>query len=230
MNTTRSQLCFLIVLALVIMPVSGEGNITSTPVIPTTTITNVTVTTVPPTPANTSGTIAPQTPTTLPAATLPNATTVTTEATQPLTGDLFVVSSPAGANLLIDGIYRGSTPVNLTGLAAGSHLLRLTLSGYYDYETSIYVIPGETIPAYGTLPPLGNTNPQQAVQDTPATVPQTPITTVVIVQPTPTSTPAPTPAGILGNPTLLAAIIGVITASLGAAAAFLTHIGKFRKG
>jgi len=80
---------------------------------------------------------------------------------------------------------------------------------------------------------VGNTNQQQTVQNTPATVPQTPITIVVTVpastvQPTLTPTPAPTPAGILENPTLLAAIIGVITASLGAAA-FLTHIGKFRK-
>ncbi len=235
MNTTCSQLSFLIVLALVIVPVTGVGNVTNTTVIPTTTVGNVTATTVTPGPANTTVTIVSATTTILPQTTVTNATGITTEATQSATGDIFVVSSPAGANVLIDGTYRGSTPINLTGLAPGNHILRLTLSGYYDYEGSIYVVPGQVTDAYGTLPPMGNYNQQQTLQSTPVTVPQTPATIVVTVPvsmalPSSTPTPAPTGGGgILENPTLLTAIIGVITASLGAAAAFLTHIGKFRK-
>ncbi|MDP3564523.1 MAG: PEGA domain-containing protein, partial [Methanoregula sp.] len=94
-----------------------------------------------PVPAGTSSTIVvPQ-----------NTTVVTTqpEATPPTikpgsavtpaqtTGGVTVYSSPIGASVLIDGIYYGTTPANLTGIQQGNHIIRITQSGYYDYEGSI---------------------------------------------------------------------------------------------
>ena len=58
------------------------------------------------------------------------------------TGSVMIYSSPTGANILIDGVYSGTTPKTVNGMPAGNHILRLELSRYYDYESSIYVMPG----------------------------------------------------------------------------------------
>jgi hypothetical protein len=125
-----------------------------------------------------------------------------------------------GASILIDGVYYGVTPGTLTGISAGDHIIRLTLSGYYDYEGTFSAVPGQATHIFGTLPPLSGSSTQQS------TASATPVTTsvavpVVIVQPTQTSS-----AGIFDNPTLIAAIIGIITACIGAVATIFPHIAK----
>ena len=70
------------------------------------------------------------------------------------TGSVMIYSSPTGASILIDGVYSGTTPKTVNGMPAGNHILRLELSRYYDYEGSIYVMPGQTVQGYGTLQPM----------------------------------------------------------------------------
>ena len=65
---------------------------------------------------------------------LPKTTVTTPVATLSNTGSVSVYSSPLGASVLIDGRYYGTTPANLTDIQPGNHIIRLTLSGYYDYE------------------------------------------------------------------------------------------------
>ncbi|MDD1694749.1 MAG: PEGA domain-containing protein [Methanoregula sp.] len=138
-------------------------------------------------------------------------------------GDVSVASSPLGASILLDGVYYGTTPGNLTGISPGNHIMRLALSGYYDYEGTIYVVPGQVTHVFGTLPPLSGAVSQtlQPVTTAPTTV--LPATTV---QPTATQTSS---AGALENPTVIAAIIGIITACIGAGATIFTHISKIKK-
>ena len=59
---------------------------------------------------------------------------------QPSSGNVTVHSSPPGASILIDGVYQGTTPTTVSGVNQGNHIIRLALSGYYDYEGTIYVI------------------------------------------------------------------------------------------
>jgi hypothetical protein len=59
-------------------------------------------------------------------------------------GILQVISNPAGANVFIDDTCRGVTPLTLSSVPAGSHTLRLTLSGYQDHTLSYNQSPGET--------------------------------------------------------------------------------------
>jgi hypothetical protein len=132
-----------------------------------------------------------------------------------------VYSSPLGASVLIDGRYYGTTPANLTDIPSGNHIIRLSLSGYYDYEGTIYVIPGQTTHAYGTLPPLG----QFSTPPTPVPTTAVPIIVQVPVTAEPTKPQAP-----LENPGVIAAIIGVITATIGAIATIFSHIFKAKKG
>jgi hypothetical protein len=154
--------------------------------------------------------------------TTPPTTIITQTSTvpvQPDSGGISVYSSPLGASILIDGRYYGTTPANLTSLPAGNHIIRLTLSGYYDYEGTVYVLAGQTTHAFGTLQPLNQ-----------YTAPPTPVPTsaapIIIEVP---ATVEPTPSGPLENPGVLVAIIGVLTATIGAAATIFSHMFKAKK-
>jgi len=146
-------------------------------------------------------------------------TQTSTVPVQPDSGSISVYSSPLGASILIDGRYYGITPANLTSLPPGNHIIRLALSGYYDYEGTVYVLAGQTTHAFGTLQPLNQ-----------YTIPPTPVPTsappIIIEVP---ATAEPTPSGPLENPGVLVAIIGVLTATIGAAATIFSHIFKGKK-
>jgi hypothetical protein len=149
---------------------------------------------------------------------VPKTTVTTPSPTQSNLGSISVYSSPLGANVLIDGRYYGTTPANLTDIQPGNHIIRLTLSGYYDYEGTIYVLAGQTTHAYGTLPPL---NQVISPNVTPAATP------IIVAVPV---TAEPTPKqGAFENPGVIAAIIGVITATIGAIATIFSHISKAKK-
>jgi len=149
---------------------------------------------------------------------VPKTTVTTPSPTQSNLGSISVYSSPLGASILIDGRYYGTTPANLTDIQPGNHIIRLTLSGYYDYEGTIYVLAGQTTHAYGTLPPLN-----QVISPT-----ITPAATPIIVTVPVTAEPTPK-QGAFENPGVIAAIIGVITATIGAVATIFSHISKAKK-
>jgi hypothetical protein len=137
------------------------------------------------------------------------------------TGNVMVSSSPTGANILIDGNFVGTTPGKVNSIPGGNHILRLTMSGYYDYEGSIYVVAGETTLGYGTLQPIN------LVAAAPTTVPTAIVTVFIPVIPV---TAEPTEAkGLLENSSVLVAIIGVITAIIAAGASIFTHIKPPKK-
>lgn len=136
------------------------------------------------------------------------------------TGEVMVYSSPTGASILIDSVYCGTTPGKVNDVPAGNHILRLTMSGYYDYEGSIYVVAGETSQGYGTLQPM--------IQVTSAA--PTPIPTVIVPVIVPVVTPEPTQEkGLLENSSVLVALIGVITALIAAGASVFTHVKPPKK-
>jgi hypothetical protein len=155
---------------------------------------------------------SPSVTTTVPVQTTTGATTIPTQATRP-TGNITIHSSPLGADVFLDGLYQGKTPLELSGVSTGFHAVKMTMEGHYDYDGSAYVVSGENITAFGSLPlqarPMGGEN-------TP--VPSTPV-------PTPTQASDP-----LTNPTVIAAVIGAITAGIGAFATIYSQISKGKKG
>ena len=62
-------------------------------------------------------------------------------------GRLTVTSSPEGAELLIDGIVVGSTPVVEYKLSAGNHSIFLRKPGYESAERNTVIRAGETEPS-----------------------------------------------------------------------------------
>jgi hypothetical protein len=110
----------------------------------------------------------------------------------------------------------------VTGVPAGNHIRRLSLSGYYDYEGSIYVSAGRTEQGYGTLQPRSQFG----------TAVPTPVPTVFIpvIVPIVTATGASAAdPGVLGNSSVVAAIIGAIAVIIASGATIFTHVKPPKK-
>ncbi|KQC03989.1 MAG: hypothetical protein APR53_04245 [Methanoculleus sp. SDB] len=69
------------------------------------------------------------------------------------TGSISVSSSPTGATIYLDGVNKGTTPATLTGISPGTHTVKLTKSGYYDYTKTVTVVAGQTTAMSATLYP-----------------------------------------------------------------------------
>src|SRR5262245_55371797 len=72
--------------------------------------------------------------------------------TPPTTGTLVVTTNPAGAEALVDGVRRGSTPITMQ-LLAGSHHIELRGSGE-PRVIPITIAPGQQVAQYVDLPAI----------------------------------------------------------------------------
>jgi hypothetical protein len=61
------------------------------------------------------------------------------------TGTLWITTLPAGADVWLDGIYVGRSPLVVDALAAGDHKLTLTRTGWTPQDISASVTPGQTL-------------------------------------------------------------------------------------
>ena len=100
------------------------------------------------------------------AATGPTSTTPATG-----TGSISIISSPAGASVNLDGWDKGTTPVTIPQVKAGSHTLTLKKAGYTDKVGTIVVEGGQITSVTITLIPEGQ-NPSAfgtlTIRSTPA--------------------------------------------------------------
>ena len=71
--------------------------------------------------------------------------TITLEAPQPLTGVLVLSSTPAIADIYIDGEKRGETPIRINKIKVGRHTLRLEKQGYKPLTKSFSIENGKTL-------------------------------------------------------------------------------------
>ncbi len=69
-------------------------------------------------------------------------------------GAVRVVSAPSGADVYLDGIARGRTPMLLQGVQGGSHELLLKKSAHGDIAISLHVKPERTTEFNASLMPL----------------------------------------------------------------------------
>ena len=85
------------------------------------------------------------------------ASITTTMQSIPTTGSIAITTTPAGASVYLDGVYKGTTPFTLHSVSAGTHTVKLTLSGYEDYEESVRVYAGQTASITTTMQSLPTT-------------------------------------------------------------------------
>ncbi|KAF1078324.1 PEGA domain-containing protein [Methanogenium sp. MK-MG] len=69
-------------------------------------------------------------------------------------GTISVSSSPSGANVYLDGSFRGTTTQTIGGLTARSYFVELTKPGYRDWTGSMRVYPGQVTSISPTLVPV----------------------------------------------------------------------------
>jgi hypothetical protein len=62
------------------------------------------------------------------------------------TGQIMVVSTPAGAELFLDNTFRGITPATLSDIPAGSHVVMARQGGYTDATQTVTVTGGQSTP------------------------------------------------------------------------------------
>ncbi len=70
--------------------------------------------------------------------------THTTPTQTPTTGSISVSSAPSGADIYLDGRYKGTTPTTISDASPGSHTLKLEKYGYAEWLTSVHVTSGVT--------------------------------------------------------------------------------------
>lgn len=79
--------------------------------------------------------------------------TLTQQTAPQTTGKVNVMSGPSGAEVYVDNLFRGYSPVLVPDLSVGSHSITLKLSGYTDWMSSFEVTAGQTTPVSATLTP-----------------------------------------------------------------------------
>jgi len=70
------------------------------------------------------------------------------------TGILYVQSNPTTAEVRLDGLYQGTSPLTIPNVSAGDHTLRLEKTGYSPWQDQVTVTAGITNPVYVTLTPI----------------------------------------------------------------------------
>ena len=69
-------------------------------------------------------------------------------------GSISTSSNPSGANVYLDGAYKGTTPYTITSVSAGSHTIKLAKYEYEEVTKNVNVIGGGTAHVLETLVPL----------------------------------------------------------------------------
>jgi hypothetical protein len=79
----------------------------------------------------------------------------------PTSGGISIISAPSGAEVYLNNVFRGLTPITLDSLAPGTYTVILKLSGYQDWQSTAQVTAGQTAQLSATLIPGGTPAPTQ---------------------------------------------------------------------
>ncbi len=80
----------------------------------------------------------------------------------PASGAISITSTPSGAEIFIDNIFRGYTPATITDIDPGMHQILLTYTGYTDYSGTATVNSGQTTPLAIGMTPVPTPTPKSA--------------------------------------------------------------------
>jgi len=72
---------------------------------------------------------------------------------------LKVESTPEGAQVFVEGQFKGKTPIDIKLPIGKKYEFRLTLSGHHDWEAQIHMEKGEELPLQVQLTPMEGKNP-----------------------------------------------------------------------
>lgn len=123
-------------------------------------------------------------------------------------GSIDVSSSPSGADLYLDGTLKGTTPLTINDLDAGSYKLIVKKDGYIDWMRTAKVTNGATTSFTANLEVKTTAPTTTAATPVPTSAPTTVKTTKksTITTPTPWPSATPTPASPVGILVVIGAV------------------------
>jgi hypothetical protein len=97
------------------------------------------------------------------------------------TGSLDISSTPPGSEIYVDGVYKGISPMILSDVTAGSHLLELRYPGYTSLKKSVEIKAGTTSYVDASLSPIVVPTPLLTTVPSPiSTTKSTPVPTTPV--------------------------------------------------
>jgi len=88
----------------------------------------------------------------------------------PTTGSISVTSSPIGAEVYVNNVFRGLSPLTVDGLTPGSYTVALKLIGYENWQSTANVAAGQTAQISASLIPAQTPAPTESPGPAPALV------------------------------------------------------------
>jgi len=80
----------------------------------------------------------------------------------PTTGGISIISAPSQADVYLNNVFKGLTPITLDSITPGSYTILVQLSGYQDWQATQQVTSGQTAQVSATLlPKTGTLTPTQ---------------------------------------------------------------------
>jgi hypothetical protein len=64
------------------------------------------------------------------------------------------MTTPGGADIYVDNVFRGTSNTTVTGISPGSHAVRLVLDGYQPWESTVTILAGTTTEIDAVLTPV----------------------------------------------------------------------------
>ncbi|MCJ7790747.1 MAG: PEGA domain-containing protein [Candidatus Atribacteria bacterium] len=68
-------------------------------------------------------------------------------------GSISVNSNPKGAEIYLDDVYEGLTPLKLDNINLGQHGIKIVMSGYQEWASYISILPSQTTKVFADLMP-----------------------------------------------------------------------------
>lgn len=84
------------------------------------------------------------------------------------TGAINLTSTPSGASVFLDGSFKGVSSITLEKITPGKHMLRVTKSGYQDWQQEVTVSSDKTIEIFVYLAQLSSALGEIKLTSTPS--------------------------------------------------------------
>jgi len=93
----------------------------------------------------------------------PTPTATPTQASLPDMGTVSVSSEPSDAEVSVDSVFRGTTPLTLVSIEQGTHTIVITKEGYEAWQTEITIQNAGNISVNASLVPVATTETRASV-------------------------------------------------------------------
>jgi len=86
----------------------------------------------------------------------------------PALGEINLTSTPSGGSVFLDGSFKGVSPIIISNVSVGKHIIKVTKTGYQDWQQEITVSSDKTIEIFVYLAQLSSALGEIKLTSTPS--------------------------------------------------------------